>query len=125
MSKKWSFDFNIINQPTSKVISNCYIVITGYSNIAYEAYFFNVYSVRMVPISIFPPRESNGFSIDFNDAHEFNKWFLKNKDKIYSRKRLTDMRKMAFYYYYKNDGNAHKRLFNFLKRNNKLPHNSN
>ena len=123
LKNKWSFKFDIINEQTLEIISDCYLVITGYSNIAYEAYFFKVYSVRIVPISIFPPRESNNFSLDFNNAIEFNKWFSKRGKNLYDKRLLNKMEKLSIEYYYSNDGNASKRLKGFLD-NNKLPHNS-
>ena len=96
------------------ILSSAYIIICGYSNLVYEAYLFGIYSVRIIPSFIFPPREKDPFTPEFENSKDFNQWFYKNENKIYSKTNLLKMRKVSENFYYKNDGKSKNRFLIFL-----------
>ena len=106
----------VTNLRTYELLPLCDLVVTGYSTIAIEAAAFKVPSVRFTV-----PGEMSQFEYDnripsFKEPDEFLKWLKGFQLGKYKLKNI-DYEKIISDYFYKNDGNAQQRLWEFLKNN--------
>ena len=109
---------------TNELISYASLVISGFSTTAIEALFFRVRSVRFMNHGTFPLFEHEEIIPVFYDTASFMGWFTKNDwDSEVSGAEKQQMDELIERYFYKNDGRAADRMWEFLKINPELPHN--
>jgi hypothetical protein len=91
----------------------CDLVVTGFSTIAIEAFVCNVPSVRVVPLGVLPQFDDDERIPFFSDSDEFVAWF-KHFSKTSRSISSEDADDVLYEYFYKNDGKAGNRLWNFV-----------
>jgi len=100
------------------------LVITGFSTTAIEACFFGVRSVRFLNLGTFPLFDYEVSIPVFHDGPSFIEWFeSQNWENNENEAAKQEMDEIISRYFYKIDGKASDRLWEFLCTQFDLPHN--
>ena len=105
----------VSDEPTYNLFSIADLVVCGYSTVAIEAAYFGVQAVRAVRLGTFPLFDEEVLIPSFFSGDDFIQWF---NDRYYTNVNANsddiELKKLAYNYFYKIDGNTADRLWEFL-----------
>jgi hypothetical protein len=117
-----NFFFNS-SESTISLLPHTKLFIGSMTNLVFESCIYNVRSVRIVPIDLYPVREGDSRIPEFHDGNEFSLWFENNKDKLMKESIEGNMNSIIKEYYYRIDGKSSERLWEFIMSQAEFPHN--